>query len=240
MASQICRTSKNLLVAGVIFCLILSGCSNNIGPASAPRTTSATNVKTRTPSIAEANPCGVGEYEDGENGDGSPDCVPDDSGGGGGGGGGGGVNGGGGAASGGGKVVASYPPAAGDTCGGSDHALGETWPPGSEPSNVTTNNIVNINEITEPAPNGGQVVVGWTYLTAGGQYYVEENSHEASPWANLINSLPPLGNWNSAVDDANAGSLVPSSSQDVSALYSTESKMGGTHGSCFTHSLTYG
>ncbi len=73
---------KRLILIGVLLCF--TACSGGNSPAIPGSTSAVPNTVLREhsahPDITPGqDPCGTGEYEEGENGDGTPDCVPDPS-----------------------------------------------------------------------------------------------------------------------------------------------------------------
>lgn len=129
--------------------------------------------------IAVAPGCGVGTYQDGTNGDGTPNCVPDEDGGGGGGGGGGSTGGGGG---GGGGTVATGNPQEGLNCDGSPSVLGTSnLPMNSSGAATTVTDIFGFNSADS--------TYGWLYQTQNGDTFFQRNAADAGTVVSALTSF---------------------------------------------------
>jgi hypothetical protein len=124
----------------------------------------------------------------------------------------------------------SQVPSEGLSCGGSDHTLGETWPPNASPSRNQPNDVVDIKALV--VSSASPAVFGWLYFERDGHVYVE-GAYNSATWRTIADFLlrPP------DVAFANGGDLLPLSGPMHQKLSDRLGAIGGSEMNCFVKPL---
>ncbi|MBV8636762.1 MAG: hypothetical protein JO322_01630 [Candidatus Eremiobacteraeota bacterium] len=130
-----------------------------------------------------------------------------------------------------GVCVTVIPPTPGQTCDGSQLALGSQWPVNSTGYD---NEVVNIYALAAVNANSVAEIAGWYYVLGNATAYIQGNPAFKTFWTGLAESIPTVGPF---VQNLDSGGIISVTSSQASQIINYFNSRSGAAGSCFSQGL---